>query len=111
MRENQGRVKRAVRFGGKGKGGKSNNSQQVRPTLNATLEAAKAVGTSEAAVAALAQDVGQAKQQRQSIAAGFYSSVAKVKRAKAEFTRAEELMAKALSRQERAAQAASDAER
>ena len=90
--------------------GKSKGRGKGQPSLNATLTAARAQGASEETVEALKQDANHAKQERQSLGSRLDSAAAKVKRAREQLRRADDAVAKALDKQDEAAQAVANAE-
>ena len=95
--------------GSKGKGGGKGGGNQ--PTLNATVEAVRAAGVSEATVQSLKQEAAQAKQDKLSLGAKLDSATAKARKAKDLLRRSEEAVQTALEKQAAAAKAVEEAER
>ena len=91
----------------KGGGGKGN---ATRSNLDATVQAARAAGATEATVQSLKQESAQAKQEKQTVGARLDSATATVWRARTQLERAEEALANAQRRREEAQQALDDAE-
>ena len=96
--------------GGKGANKGSGKGNATRSNLDATVQAARAAGATEATVQSLKQDAAQAKQEKQIVGARLDSATATVRRARTQLERAEEALANAQRRREEAQQGLDDAE-
>ena len=103
-------VAHATPAAGKGGGKNGGKGGAQRPNLQATLQAAKAAGASDATVESLKQDAAQAKQDKQTLGARLDSAVAPPRKAKDQLRRCDEAVQTALRRQDEAAKALEQAE-